>query len=342
MNFINFFRITLGILGLFVSQLAMAAEDNRFVSLEDLYSKYHYSKVFTEDEQAEIKQALSVFKTHKDAQAMVRHNLACFGKPGCKKWALGDIMAFDKSVDISKANTSRNQKAKNKAFPAWFFHLAAELPNGSYALANLFRAPFAHRLNEIVLDNELDQLKISRQGVFPLYCLEELLASSPPSLEDVGVHAFIVVADFENMRESRKTPALLEKHPQRFVMASQLETLVNLSGFVDLNIGNLGLDITQENLVLFDTEPLFGEMLLAHEQFAKLGVPQTETIDFYRTSVDLLAKMSSVQKVLSFLRTQDKVESPAKSSRRRKVFLADEKADAALSSPVKRGKDEHL
>jgi hypothetical protein len=156
--------------------------------------------------------------------------------------------------------TLRSYICKENKYPNLYFKFCSSTPGKGVPGAHFLRVPKGKELKKIIESENLYMLGVVNEYLISVKSLEKIRKLS----EYEQSYNFVVVSEIENLMNVKDTAnyiiSLDEETQNR--MFEQLMRLICKSGIRNLTLNNIRIHRDTKKLIIADTEPLFGSLLL--------------------------------------------------------------------------------
>lgn len=150
--------------------------------------------------------------------------------------------------------------------PEWILKVYNFKPGRGNHMANTLRVPMACCIQGVIEENHLDDMVVPRKGLIPIYDrkkMAELETTGRINERTVNEAFLVVVEKMDLFPKEKKTEHLRSlSENQQESLASQVCMIPENTGLGDYTWRNLELTADGKKVVVLDTEPLYGALLV--------------------------------------------------------------------------------
>lgn len=157
----------------------------------------------------------------------------------------------------------RSWNVEHIKYPDHIFKFCSRPPGRGVPAAHFLRVPKGKEIQRIVDEEGLDELEVVDERLIALKSQDEIQEED----ENEQCYHFVVKSKKINLLNNQETISRLSSLPQQkqIKIATQIMQMICKSGLGDVGFHNFNINKETGKLVVLDTEPLFGSLLLDEE-----------------------------------------------------------------------------
>ena len=161
------------------------------------------------------------------------------------------------------SGSNRSWNVEHIKYPDHIFKFCSGSPGRGVPAAHFLRVPKGKEIQRIVDEEGLDELEVVDERLIALKSQDEIQEER----ENEQCYHFVVKSKKINLLNDQETISRLSSLPQQkqIKIATQIMQMICKSGLGDVGFHNFNINKETGKLVVLDTEPLFGSLLLDEE-----------------------------------------------------------------------------
>ena len=160
------------------------------------------------------------------------------------------------------SSSGRSFNVIHPSFPDKIFKFCSGSPGGGYSVpgAHFLRVPKGKEIKEIINQENLDEIEVVDEQLIALKEESEIKKLQ----ESVQCFDFVVISKKLDLLNPLQTVERIKSYPleKQIRIAEQMMQIICRSGLGDVGFHNFGINQKTNRLVIFDTEPLYGSLVL--------------------------------------------------------------------------------
>jgi hypothetical protein len=178
----------------------------------------------------------------------------------------------------------------NKKYPNYIFKFCSGSPDRGVPAAHFLRVPKGKEIRKILEEESLDELEVVQEDLIAIKTLDKIQTME----EREQCYQFVVKSKKIELLNTEETISELSSLPQQkqIKVAKQIMEMICRSGLGDVGFHNFNINKKTSRLVIVDTEPIYGSLLL--DEGSKFD-------EQYQYSNTLLKRCSNLQTVATGL-----------------------------------------